>query len=337
MDLTDIGGSDIALNALSASLLIGFAALLLEVVISYLPGFSRLRWHQLLAGPCAGLSRKLNRRKRSPNARLIRGLLVTVILVVPALLMGTVVTGIIINLPRGFDGLVVLLLLAASFRLGFYWQIARATRQAINVDNRKVSHHLLRQHTVGDTAALDDHGLIRRSMELLVRGWDRGLVAPLFWFLIFGLPGLFTVIVVQAAAEAARQTDFSGASFGLVIDRLDAIMLAIPTRLAGFCLLITIALLRPKRLGPSWQAIKSGRRLKQPDNGRWVLGPIAGALDIALLGPTPEEPKRRWIGDGTAQLEIHGIHQAGILLAISGVILALIMTLSFIGALSAGI
>ena len=317
--------------------MLGFAALVFEVIISHLPGFARARWHGLLSGPCLALSRKLNRRKRSDKARLVRGLLITLVLVLPALLVGTVGTTLLTNLPIGMDGLASLLILAASFRLGLNWQVAKATRQAINVDNRTVSHYLLRQYTVGDTSTLDDHGLIRRSVELLVRGWDRGLIAPLFWFLLFGLPGLFTLIVVQAAAEAARKTDFSGASFGLVIDRLDAILLAIPTRLAGFFLLMAIAFIRPGRLGAAWKAIQQGRLIHQADNGRWVLGPAAGALDMALLGPTPEQAKRGWIGTGTARLELTAIKQTAVLLSIASLLLTLTMILGFIGALSLGL
>ncbi|HCI46435.1 MAG TPA: hypothetical protein DFI00_03990, partial [Rhodospirillaceae bacterium] len=83
MEVSDLGEQILALNELSASLLVIIAAILLELVISRVPGIARWRLHTILQAPCQAIERKLNRQKRSDKTRLVRGLLAAPVLILP--------------------------------------------------------------------------------------------------------------------------------------------------------------------------------------------------------------------------------------------------------------
>ncbi|MEM6901977.1 MAG: cobalamin biosynthesis protein [Pseudomonadota bacterium] len=327
----------ISLNALSASLVIAVLAILVELVLGQMPAFRHVRWQVALRGFCQGLERRLNRHKRSDGARLIRGLLLCLTLLLPALFLGTLMTLFIGSLPPPIAAGLVSLLLAGGLRFGAAWSVAGALRQAVAAADRQRANRLIRAHGRIDPAAMDDHAVVREAVELLARGWDRGLIAPLFWFLLFGLPGLFTLIVVQAADDVVGRGDQRTEAFGMVISRLDTILHLLPARLSGLLLLGGLSLAKPGRLGAALTSLRAAAKARVMLNGRWALAPFAGGLDMSLAGPSKAMKQRAWIGDGTARLEPEAIGRAKILVAFAGLLLAAALAAAFIGAVSVGL
>ncbi|MBV6631596.1 MAG: cobalamin biosynthesis protein [Alphaproteobacteria bacterium] len=327
----------IALNALSASLAIGALAILIELIFGQAAGLRGLRWQVALHGFCRGLERRLNRQKRSDSARLIRGLLLTLTLLLPALFVGAILTFFIGNMPPPIAALLVSLILAGGLRFGAAWSVAGALRQAVAAADRQQANRLIRAHGRLDPAAMDDHAVVREAVELAARGWDRGLIAPLFWFLLFGLPGLFAVIVVQAADDVVGRGDQRTEAFGMVISRLDTILHLIPARVAGVFLIGGVALAKPGRVGAALKALVAAAKAGVMLNGRWALAPFAGGLDMALAGPGKAMKERAWIGDGTARLEPEAIGRAKLLIVFAGLLLTAAMAAAFIGAVTVGL
>ena len=179
--------------------------------------------------------------------------------------------------------------------------------------------------------------VVREAVELAARGWDRGLIAPLFWFLLFGLPGLFAVIVVQAADDVVGRGDQRTEAFGMVISRLDTILHLIPARVAGVFLIGGVALAKPGRVGAALKALVAAAKAGVMLNGRWALAPFAGGLDMALAGPGKAMKERAWIGDGTARLEPEAIGRAKLLIVFAGLLLSSAMAAAFIGAVTVGL
>ncbi|MAJ63058.1 MAG: hypothetical protein CL558_07190 [Alphaproteobacteria bacterium] len=337
MEVSDLGEQILALNELSASLLVIIAAILLELVISRVPGIARWRLHTILQAPCQAIERKLNRQKRSDKTRLVRGLLAALVLILPALVLGTIATMGFVSSHPIIAGLGVTIILAFSLRLGLSIALAGALHKAIRAGNRDTANRLIRRYGRGDPAALDDHGLVRMAIQMQCRGWDRGLLAPIFWFLIFGLPGLFILLVIQAADEVVGRADHRLEAFGMVITRLDTILHLPASRLAGLLLIAGLAILRPGKIGAAFAAISQAARADFATNGRWVWGPVAGALDFALAGPVKGEKDRPWIGSGTAKLEPEAIIRSRLPLMTGGILLLLVLVLCFAAALAAGV
>ena len=96
-------------------------------------------------------------------------------------------------------------------------------------------------------------------------------------------------------------------------------------------------LAKPGRFGAALGTIGQARKAKVMLNGRWALAPFAGGLDMALAGPSKAMSDRAWIGDGTARLEPEAIGRAKLLVAFSGLVLTVVLALSFIGAVTVGL
>ena len=140
------------------------------------------------------------------------------------------------------------------------------------------------------------------------------MVAPAFWYLLLGLPGLFVYKTVNTMDSMIGYRTQRHAAFGMATARLDDALNYIPARLAG-AFIVAAAMFVPK--GLSSQALRvmrrDGHKHRSPNAG-WPEAAMAGALSVALSGPrqydghTADEP---WIGEEfSARIGPVEIHRA---------------------------
>lgn len=144
-----------------------------------------------------------------------------------------------------------------------------------------------------DTAALDDAGVATAAIESLAESLCDGIVAPAFWFLVAGLPGLFICKAINTADSIVGHRDERHADFGWAIARADDVINFLPARLAG--LLVCIA-----GWGGFTTMLRDARRHASP-NGGWPEAAMAGALGRQLGGPVSydgEPAMRATLGSG---------------------------------------
>lgn len=130
-----------------------------------------------------------------------------------------------------------------------------------------------------DTAAMDDAAVARAAIESAAENLSDGVVAPAFWFLIGGLPGMLLYKVVNTADSMIGYRTERHAAFGWAAARLDDLLNLIPARLTA--LLIAAASGR----WPGWAAVRADARLHRSPNAGWPEAAMARALGIALSGP----------------------------------------------------
>ncbi|MGC6401073.1 adenosylcobinamide-phosphate synthase CbiB [Sphingomonas sp. FW199] len=144
-----------------------------------------------------------------------------------------------------------------------------------------------------DTDALDERGVALAATESLAESLCDGVVAPAFWFLIAGLPGLLVCKAINTADSMIGHRDDRYRWFGWAAARLDDGVNWVPARLSG--LLVTLA-------GGGGVAVmlRDARRHASP-NGGWPEAAMAGVLHRRLGGPVRydgEMADRAWLGDG---------------------------------------
>lgn len=133
-------------------------------------------------------------------------------------------------------------------------------------------------HIVGrDTARLDSEGISTAAIESLSESFCDGIVAPAFWFLIAGLPGLAVCKAINTADSIVGHKDDRYRHFGWAAARADDLVNWIPARIAG--LLICIA-----GLGGMRVMLRDAPGHASP-NGGWPEAAMAGALSRQLGGP----------------------------------------------------
>lgn len=130
-----------------------------------------------------------------------------------------------------------------------------------------------------DVASLDESAVSRAAIESAAENFSDGVVAPVFWFLLAGLPGIVAYKLVNTADSMIGYRNEKYLEFGWAAARLDDVMNYIPARISAGLIALAMA---------STDAIRVVRedagRHRSPNAG-WPEGAMAGALGVALSGP----------------------------------------------------
>jgi adenosylcobinamide-phosphate synthase len=122
--------------------------------------------------------------------------------------------------------------------------------------------------------------IISATIESVGEGVGDGLVAPLFYFLLFGIPGAIGYRVVNTFDSMIGyhgKYEF----LGKFASRLDDVLNFIPARLAALLLLLA-ALVMKKNSASAWRtALREHNRTESPNAG-WPIAAMAGALNVQL-------------------------------------------------------
>lgn len=130
-----------------------------------------------------------------------------------------------------------------------------------------------------DPERLDAAGIARASLESLAENASDGVIAPIFWGVIFGLPGIVAYKTINTLDSMIGHKSARYHAFGGFAARLDDAVNLIPARLTG--VLFALA-------GWSGQAlrimVRDAHRHRSPNAG-WSESALAGVLGIRLSGP----------------------------------------------------
>ena len=127
-----------------------------------------------------------------------------------------------------------------------------------------------------DTETLDERGVAVAAIESLAESFCDGVVAPAFWFLVGGLPGLFAAKAINTADSMVGHRTPRLVRFGWASARADDLVNWLPARLSG--VLICLA----GRGG--WRTMWRDAHRHASPNGGWPEAAMAGALERRLGG-----------------------------------------------------
>jgi len=285
-------------------LMLLIAGLAIDALFGDMPRLFRQIPHPVvLAGRAvAFFDLKLNRETRGEAVRRGRGIITVILLVGAAAALGLVVEGLCRGrLPGAVVEAALIGVLVAQRSL--YEHVA-AVANALNAGGLRAGRAAVR-HIVGrDPTSLDSHGVARAAIESLAENFSDGVVAPVFWYLLLGLPGLFAYKMANTLDSMIGHRTPHYRSFGWAAARLDDLLNLVPAPISGL-LLVTAAVFtkngRPDRALVIM--LRDGRKHHSPNAG-WPESAMAGALGLALAGPRryPEglvaDP---WLGDGSAR------------------------------------
>jgi adenosylcobinamide-phosphate synthase len=131
-----------------------------------------------------------------------------------------------------------------------------------------------------DPALLDEAGIARAAIESLAENASDGIVAPVFWGALLGLPGIVGYKAVNTLDSMIGHRTARHALFGWAAARIDDIANFIPARITG----LLFALLASQSLEALSCMMRDARRHRSVNAG-WPEAAVAGALGIRLSGP----------------------------------------------------
>ena len=199
--------------------------------------------------------------------------------------------------------------------------VARGLDRSLDAGRDAVSHIVGR-----DPASLDEAGVARGAIESIAENFSDGVVAPLFWYALAGLPGLFACKAVNTLDSMIGHRTERYRHFGTTAARLDDLVNWLPARLAGLYFVAAAFLLPGANGGGAWRVmIRDAGRHRSPNAG-WQEAAVAGALGFALAGPRRyrhETVDDAWMGDGRDRLGAGDIRRSLHLYITAGALAAL--------------
>lgn len=135
-----------------------------------------------------------------------------------------------------------------------------------------------------DPESLDEPALARAAIETTAENFSDGVVAPVFWFCLLGLPGIVLYKAINTADSMIGHRSERHNAFGWAAARLDDLVNLIPARIAGGLIALATPLINAKPRH-AMTTMLSDARLHRSPNAGWPEAAMAGGLGIALAGP----------------------------------------------------
>jgi adenosylcobinamide-phosphate synthase len=228
------------------------------------------------------LDQRYNDPAKSDLNRRIAGVLALLILLMLGIGLGLWLEILCRAVPLGswLNALLASTLLAQR---SLYEHIAQV-RDAFLTGGLEAARHAVARVVGRDPQTLDEAAVCRAAVESCAENFSDGVVAPAFWFALFGLPGLITYKIVNTADSMIGHKTPRYAAFGWAAARWDDLLNLLPARLSG----LLFCLMAPVTGGPMRRAFAIMLRdapMHRSPNAGWPESAAAGALDLALAGP----------------------------------------------------
>jgi adenosylcobinamide-phosphate synthase len=267
------------------ALFVALLAMLIELAIGYPQALLRAIGHPVtwIGGLSAALDRSFNRETDSLEQRRRAGIIAVLIVCAIVGVLAFVVQDEIRRLPLGVFAvaLVASTLIAQRSLHRHVADVALALeKDGIDAGRRAVAHIVGR-----DTGVLDEAGVARAAIESLAENFSDGVVAPVLWMVIGGLPGAALYKAINTADSMIGHRTPRYEAFGWAAARLDDLVNLPASRLTALLIVAAAALRGDAAAGPAWRAVVRDAPKHRSPNAGYPEAAMAGALGLSLAGP----------------------------------------------------
>lgn len=198
------------------------------------------------------------------------------VLAVALLVIGALVLGLILCAIPGIwvEVIVGAMLIAQRSLVQHVQAVADALRLSVH-DAR----HAVAMIVGRDVRGMDGPAVARGAIESGAENLSDGVIAPVFWFVLAGLPGLLIYKIINTADSMIGYRSAKYEAFGWAAAKLDDVLNWLPARLTAF-LIWCVASDKA-----SLADIRRDAGLHRSPNAGWPEAAIAPALGVSLSGP----------------------------------------------------
>jgi adenosylcobinamide-phosphate synthase len=228
------------------------------------------------------LDRRLNREDRSQQQRKLAGIASMTAMVAVSVSVGVLVQATVQQLPMGN---IMLALIASIFiaQRSLHQHVA-GVRSAFAEGGLAGARKAVARIVGRDPEQLDEASVCRAAIESCAENFSDGVVAPVFWLALLGLPGLIAYKTINTADSMIGHRTEPYKSYGWAAARLDDLVNLVPARLSAL-LLASAAPIAGGTIGNSLKVVKRDASKHRSPNAGWPESAMAGALGVALAGP----------------------------------------------------
>lgn len=138
-----------------------------------------------------------------------------------------------------------------------------------------------------DTSQMDAASIARAAIESAAENLSDAVIAPAFWFLLAGLPGIVAYKFVNTADSMIGHHSDRYLEFGWATARFDDLMNFVPARLTALLVLISSWSL------DRWRSLRHDAVKHKSPNAGWPEAAVAQVLGVALSGPRQYDGKHQ--------------------------------------------
>ncbi|MGH6916687.1 MAG: adenosylcobinamide-phosphate synthase CbiB [Geminicoccaceae bacterium] len=292
------------------------SSLLLALALDALMGDPRWLWRRL-PHPVAAMGRAIGWLEErwldgaAPAAAQARwGRTASLLVIGASTLVALAVQALCVIVPLGWLPLALAMstLIAARGLYDHVAAVAAGLEQGLEEGRHAVAHIVGR-----DPGSLDAHGVARAAIESTAENFADGVVAPLFWGVLFGLPGMAAYKAINTLDSMIGHRSVRYRHFGRFAARLDDLANWLPARLAAFLILAASLCLPTTTPSAGWRVLRRDAPRHRSANAGWPEAAIAGALGLRLAGPrryAGETVDDAWMGAGRANATPSDIRRA---------------------------
>ena len=207
--------------------------------------------------------------------RKLKGALLAMALVVGTYTLTALVLGCLPSIIEFFvSTLLIFYCLAGTTLIREVREVFRAVDQSLDEGRKQVARIVGR-----DTSELSAQEVRTAALETLAENLSDGVIAPLFWYALLGVPGMLAYKMVNTLDSMIGYRNERYKDFGCFAARLDDVANYIPARLTAFFMVLVSGKL--SLLGFVW---KYGNQHASPNSG-YPEAALAGILNCRFGGP----------------------------------------------------
>ncbi len=200
------------------------------------------------------------------------------------------------------EGILIFFCLAGTTLVREVREVFRAVDRSVEEGRERVARIVGR-----DTSALTPQEIRTAALETLAENLNDGVIAPLFWLALLGVPGMMAYKMINTLDSMIGYRNERYLEFGRFAARLDDVAGWIPARLTAFLMLLVAG-----RLGKLGWVRKNGSQHLSPNSGHPEAA-LAAILDCRFGGPHNyfgEEVWKPYIGENDRPLTTADMQRA---------------------------
>lgn len=230
-----------------------------------------------LPHPVVGFGKMISfgeKRLNKGSHRMLKGALMAIFLIGFVFAITWFICYPLISYFKLFTSILIFFCLAGTTLIREVREVFRAVDRSLEEGRKQVARIVGR-----DTSELSAQEIRTAALETLAENLSDGVIAPLFWLALGGVPAMMAYKMVNTLDSMIGYRTERYKDFGCWAARIDDIANYIPARLTA--LLMVLAAGKPQLIGFVW---RNGRKHASPNSG-YPEAALAGALDCRFGGP----------------------------------------------------
>jgi adenosylcobinamide-phosphate synthase len=197
-------------------------------------------------------------------------------------MVGRLLAGVLSRLPCQWGWLLEALVLKTTLAMRGLGRAATEIETALTAGDLPEGRRLLSWHLVSrDTSALSESQVVAATIESVAENTSDGVVAPLFYYALGGLPGALAYRFINTGDAMLGYRDAAREWLGKIPARWDDLANLAPARLTAALMAVAAALMGHD-VGRAWRVWRRDARVTASPNAGHPMSVAAGALGIEL-------------------------------------------------------